>query len=128
MTLICGPEHPFGRRKRIDWHNLSKQPFVDFTTDWGSRQVTDRAFAAAGVARHIASEVNDVHTLLDLVGHGLGVAVVPGHIARKKAAKLIRLPLPTDEPSWDVTIALPANATTAAGETFLAPIRKRFGA
>ena len=99
MALICGPEHPLARRKRVDWRTLSEETFVDFTTDWGSRQVTDRAFAAAGVARHIASEVNDVHTLLDLVGHGLGVAVVPEHIARKKAGKLACLPLPRTRPA-----------------------------
>jgi DNA-binding transcriptional LysR family regulator len=128
MVLICGPDHPFTRKSRIDWRSLGEESFVDFTTDWGSRQVADRAFAAAGVARHIVSEVNDVHTLLDLVGHGLGVAVVPGHIARKKAGKLAALRLPADAPSWDVTIAVPASAVTAAGATFLAPIRKEFGA
>jgi DNA-binding transcriptional LysR family regulator len=128
MTVICGPDHPLGRRKRIDWRSVSTEPFVDFNTDWGSRRVTDRAFAVAGVARHIASEVNDVHTLLDLVEHGLGIAIVPGHIARKKAGKLACLPLPADAPRWEITVALPATATTAAGETFLAPIRERFGA
>jgi DNA-binding transcriptional LysR family regulator len=128
MTLICLPEHPLSRRKRLDWRSLAEQTYVDFNTDWGSRQVTDRAFAAAGVARHIASEVNDVHTLLDMVGHGLGVAIVPEHITRKKAAaKLASLPLPADAPCWEVMIALPATST-AAGETFLAPIRKRLGA
>jgi DNA-binding transcriptional LysR family regulator len=116
------------RRKRIDWRSLGEQRYVDFNTDWGSRQVTDRAFAAAGVARHIASEVNDVHTLIDMVVHGLGVAIVPEHITRKKtAAKLVSLPLPADAPHWEVMIALPATST-AAGETFLAPIRKRLGA
>jgi DNA-binding transcriptional LysR family regulator len=125
MVLICGPEHRFARRKRIDWRSVADEPFVDFTSDWGSRQVTDRAFAAAGVPRRIASEVNDVHTLLDLVVHGLGVAIVPGHIARKKADKLPCLHLPSDAPAWEVTIALPTNATTAAA-AFLAPIRQRF--
>jgi DNA-binding transcriptional LysR family regulator len=128
MTLICRPEHPLGRRKRADWRTLAAQSYVDFATDWGSRQVTDQAFAAAGQARHITSEVNDVHTLLDLVGHGLGVAVVPQHIAHKKAGKLNRLPLPTEAPRWDVAIALPADGTSAAAETFLAPIRRRLGA
>ena len=99
---------------------------MDFNTDWGSRQVTDRAFAGAGVTRRIASEVNDVHTLLDLVLHGLGVAVVPAHIARKKATKLACVPLPADAPSWDVTIALPTATTTAASQAFLAPVRSRF--
>lgn len=128
MTLVCRHEHALTRAKRINWQALGREAFVDFNTDWGSRQVTDRAFAAAGIARHIASEVNDVHTLLDLVEHGLGIAVVPEHIARKKAGKLASLPLPADAPTWDVTIALQASATTAAGETFLAPIRERFGA
>jgi DNA-binding transcriptional LysR family regulator len=128
MVLICRPEHPLARRERADWLALRKDSFVDFNTDWGSRQVTDRAFAAAGVTRRIASEVNDVHTLLDLVAHGLGVAVVPEHIARKKAAKLSCVPLPADAPSWDVTIVLPTAATTAASRAFLAPVRDRFDA
>lgn len=128
MTLVCRPENGLTHAKRVGWKALGCEPFVDFNTDWGSRQVTDRAFVAAGVARRIASEVNDVHTLLDLVEHGLGIAIVPQHIARKKAGKLVALPLPSDAPTWDVTIALPAGATTAAGETFLGPIRKRFDA
>ena len=128
MVLTCVPEHELGRRKRIDWKSLCDKPFVDFNTDWGSRQVTDRAFAAAGVTRHIASEVNDVHTLLDLVEHGLGIAVVPEHIARKKAGRLASLPLPVDAPTWDVTIATPVGATTTAAMTFLAPIRRQFSA
>ena len=128
MVLICRPEHPLARRKRVDWRTLCKASFVDFNADWGSRQVSDRAFAGAGMTRQIASEVNDVHTLLDLVFHGLGVAVVPEHIARKKATKLACVPLPTNAPSWDVTIALPSTTTTAAGRAFLAPVRERFDA
>ena len=128
MTLICPPGHPLASRTRVDWANLSAHPFVDFTTDWGSRQVTDRAFTAAGSARHIASEVNDVHTLLDLVRHGLGIAIVPQHITRKKAAATLEhRSLPADTPRWDVTIALPTTATTAA-ETFLTPIHRRLAA
>ena len=128
MTLICTPEHPLNHGQELAWDNLGREPFIDFTSDWGSRQVTDRAFIAAGVARHIASEVNDVHTLLDLVGHGLGIAIVPGHIARKKAGKLARVELPVNSPTWDVTIAVPTAAATAAADAFLAPIRKRFDA
>ena len=127
MVLACRPEHPLARRARVDWRNLCEESFVDFNTDWGSRQVTDKAFASAGMTRRIASEVNDVHTLLDLVLHGLGVAVVPEHIARKKTTKLASVPLPTDAPDWDITISLPA-ATTAATRAFLAPIHDRFDA
>jgi DNA-binding transcriptional LysR family regulator len=109
MMLICHPEHPLAGREQIEW-------------------TTDRGFAAAGLSRAVASEVNDVHTLLDLVGHGLGLAVVPGPIARKKAHRLSVVALPTDAPRWDVAIARPDAATTLAAAEFLAPIRKRFKA
>ncbi len=128
MVLICHPAHRLAGVRGIEWPELAKENFVDFHPDWGSRQVADQAFAAARSARHIASEVNDVHTLLDLVGRGLGVAVVPAPIARKKATKLASLPLPADAPRWDITIAVPATTATAATTTFLAPIRHRFKA
>ncbi|MCI2422351.1 LysR family transcriptional regulator [Saccharopolyspora sp. K220] len=128
MTLICHPTHRLAGTGCVDWEALTEESFVDFHPDWGSRQVTDHAFAAARISRHIASEVNDVHTLLDLVGMGLGVAIVPGPIARKKAGKLASLTLPTDAPRWDVTIAVPAGTPTAAARTFLTPIRQRFTA
>jgi DNA-binding transcriptional LysR family regulator len=70
------------------------------------------------VVARFASEVNDVHTLLDLVLHGLGVAVVPAHIARKKATRLACVPLPAGAPTWDVTIALPKAGTSAASRAF----------
>jgi DNA-binding transcriptional LysR family regulator len=45
------------------------------------RTLVDRACAAAHIERHIAFELNDVATLLDLVAHGLGVAVLPRFVA-----------------------------------------------
>ena len=42
--------------------------------------------AAVRVERRVAFEVNDVHWLLDLVGYGLGVAVVPEVFSHKKTA------------------------------------------
>jgi DNA-binding transcriptional LysR family regulator len=128
MMLICQPQHPLADQDVIDWQTLVDAVFVDFHQGWGSRRVTDRGFAAAGLARQVASEVNDVHTLLELVGRGLGVAVVPVPIARKKAGRLAAIPLPPDAPRWDVAIAVPAGATTLAADTFLAPIRRRFRA
>jgi DNA-binding transcriptional LysR family regulator len=41
----------------------------------------DRAFAAAGIERHVAFEINDLQTILDLVDAGLGVAILPRSLA-----------------------------------------------
>ena len=127
MVLICPPDHPLAGRKKVDWAALVDEKFIDFHSDWGSRQVTDRGFAGAGLSRRVASEVNDVHTLLDLVVRGLGVAVVPAPISRKKQARTLAVvPLGPQAPVWNVAIAEPLGRISLAAQTFLEPIRARF--
>ncbi len=113
MVLLCHPDHPLAGAERVGWADLGAEVFVDFHRDWGARGVTDRAFAAAGVERRVALEVNDVHTLIDLVGHGLGVAVVPRPVARKEqAAVLCALPLDGEQQIWQVSVAVPHEERT----------------
>ena len=68
------------------------------------------------MTRHVRCTVNDIHTLLDLVDRGLGVAIVPQHVAAKpQAAGLVTVRLPQDGvPSWVVS------AVTGSGPS-LAP-------
>jgi DNA-binding transcriptional LysR family regulator len=110
MVLLCHPEHRLAGGERAEWAELRGETFVDFHPDWGARRLTDRAFAAGRTDRHVALEVYDVHTLIDLVRHGLGIAVVPRPIARKpEAASLCTLPLTgAEEQTWEVSVALPA--------------------
>lgn len=83
MVLVCHPEHPLADARRVTLDQLGGESFIDFSPDWGARTITDRAFARAGIAHPVTLEVNDVHTLLALVGHGLGLALVPQRIAAK---------------------------------------------
>ncbi|MFB9833200.1 LysR family transcriptional regulator [Actinoallomurus acaciae] len=109
MMLVCHPGHPLAAREVVDWSALADEIFVDFHPDWGARQVTDRAFGAAGLARHVAVEVNDVHSLLDFVAADLGVALVPRPIAYKKNKKVVAVPLRATAPEWVVSVAVPSN-------------------
>ena len=109
MMLVCHPDHPLGAREAVDWGQLQDETFVDFHTDWGARQVTDRAFGAAGLDRQVAIEVNDVHSLLDFVAGDLGVALVPRPLAYKKNKKVRAVPLRQTAPSWVVSVAVPMN-------------------
>lgn len=108
MVLLCHRGHRLAGATEVKWTDLDGETFVDFHPEWGSRALADRVFASAGVARQVALEVNDVHTLIDLVGHGLGVAVVPRPISRKKqAAALCSAPLTPSAPPWQVSVAAP---------------------
>ncbi|MGW7056306.1 LysR family transcriptional regulator [Streptomyces sp. NPDC054887] len=94
MLLLCHPDHALGDAGEVSWHELRDEPFIDFHSDWGPRRVGDAAFAAAGVGRQVSLEVNDVHSLLELVRESLGVALVPQHFTRKpEAAGLRAVPL-----------------------------------
>jgi DNA-binding transcriptional LysR family regulator len=127
MVLLCQPDHPLAGRKRVGWAALVDETFVDFHPDWGSRQVTDRGFASLGLSRRVASEVNDVHTLLDLVVRGFGVAVVPTPLTRKPQARRLAV-VPLEGPqAWNVAVAEPDNnRTSLAAQAFLEPLRARF--
>jgi DNA-binding transcriptional LysR family regulator len=103
MTLACGPAHPLRERGSVALADLRDETFVDFYPGWLTRDVVDRALAAAGVHRRVGFEVNDVHWLLDLVGHGLGIAVVPRvFTAKTTAARFVPL---TDPPHWHLAVA-----------------------
>ncbi len=77
MALACAPDHPLARRRVVRLRDLVDERFVSLPTSWTSRLVADQAFAAAGLAHENALEVNDIDTCLELVGRGLGIAIVP---------------------------------------------------
>lgn len=109
LILLCHPGHSLADGEEARWAELKGEALVDFQSDWGVRQSTDRAFAAAGVERQVALEVNDVHSMLELVEQGLGVAVVPRHFARKPQAAGLRSVELTEGPRsiWQVSVAIP---------------------
>ncbi|WP_329454555.1 LysR family transcriptional regulator [Streptomyces sp. NBC_01497] len=114
MVLLCRPEHRLAGRDRVGWSDLGGETFVDFHADWGARRRTDQAFAGAGTERRVALEVNDVHSLIELVGHGLGVAVVPRPVALKPQAAGLRTVELTeaDACAWEVSAAVPDDRRT----------------
>ena len=110
LILLCHPGHALAGGQEARWAELKGEALVDFQLDWGVRQLTERTFAAAGIERQVALEVNDVHSMIELVEQGLGVAVVPRHFARKpQASGLCAVPLTEGpQPVWEVSVALPA--------------------
>ena len=89
MTVLCHPTHRLAiAGAAVTPDELGGEVFVDFHPDWGPRRMTDAAFAAAGVRRTVALEVNDVHELLNLVDENLGIAVVPRHFRHKRESRV----------------------------------------
>ncbi|MDX6582454.1 MAG: hypothetical protein QOI10_1638 [Solirubrobacterales bacterium] len=119
MMLACAPDNPLGERDSVGLASLRDQDFVDGYPDWGLRMASDRAFASAGIERHVAFEVNDMGTLLELVAHGLGVAIIPRSLAPLRTPlRFVRLR--GKPPRWNVTLVAPEHMElSAAGRAFL---------
>jgi DNA-binding transcriptional LysR family regulator len=105
LFALLPADHPLATRASVRWEALADEDFIDFGPSWGVRALNDAAFAARGVHRRVRCSVNDVHTLLDLVCRGLGIAVVPRHVAAKPQASQLRaLPMSSDgAPEWTVS-------------------------
>jgi DNA-binding transcriptional LysR family regulator len=111
LVLACGLEHRLAGREEVSIGDLDGEPFVDFQPDWGSRDAVDAVLGE----RRIAFEVNDVHSLLDLVTFGLGVALVPQSFS-VKTDKVQFVGLADQPPPWQtgvVTSLSPSAAATA---------------
>ena len=92
MVLACGPGHAFAGRDSLDLAECKDERFVDFHPGWITRDLTDRSLADARIERRVALEVNDVHSLLEFVGAGLGVALVPHSFTEEEDPGAIRPP------------------------------------
>jgi DNA-binding transcriptional LysR family regulator len=114
MTVLCHPSHRLATAGAVlKPDDVGGEVFVDFHPDWGPRRATDSVFAGAGVRRTVALEVNDVHSLLDLVDENLGIAAVPRHF-RHKRPSLTALPLKgTGEAEYETVALLPPERATS---------------
>ena len=121
MVLLCHPGHRLAERSEVDVAALVEEDFIDFSGDWGARRVNDQTFARADAGRRVCVEVNDVHTLLDFVHQGLGVALVPAPVSRKPHAKGLHTAslAPIDAAAWPVSVAVPAAAPPGPAATEL---------
>ena len=119
MMLICAPEHPLAKRRSVRISELGGESFIDHPTGWErAPQSTDHSPAPACGARSTAYEVGDTPSVINLVDHGLGVALLPPSIV--PPGDNIRLvPVRGSTPQWEVSIALPSNRPpTAAARAF----------
>ncbi|MFB9681566.1 LysR family transcriptional regulator [Streptosporangium vulgare] len=125
LVLACAPDHPFASREKVELPELGAERFVDFQPDWGTRDLADDVFAAAGVERRVSLEVNDVHSLLDLVTFGLGVALVPRSFA-VKTDRVRFVGLAGAVPAWE-TVTVTGDPTSAAAAALLREVHEARG-
>jgi len=104
LVLACAPTHPLAGRSAVSLAALGNEPFVDFEPQWGTRKLVDQGFRSAGIERHIAFEVSELGTMIELVRRGLGVALLPEAIVRSEIS-LALAELAEPELCWELVVA-----------------------
>jgi DNA-binding transcriptional LysR family regulator len=82
--LACCADHRLARRSSVDLAALAGEPFADMPSSWGTRMAADRAFGRAGIRRTVTFEVSDTESVVDLVRHGLAIAILPASLIRDR--------------------------------------------
>jgi DNA-binding transcriptional LysR family regulator len=77
LVLICPPDHPFSRHRRVDLNKLNGQDFVAFEKDIPSRLAIDDIFKENGIRVRVVMEFDNIETIKRSVEIGAGVSVVP---------------------------------------------------
>lgn len=97
LTVIAPPDHRLARQATVRLRALAGETFVDFQAGQGLQTVVTAVCRDAGLERHIGFRVSQMDQVLSLVGHGLGVAIVPTPIAG--ASGLARLAIAPRAPT-----------------------------
>lgn len=95
LVLAVARDDPLARRRsvRLGDQALRERDFVEYRADSALRAQIDAACAAAGLARRVSCESSTMQYLVDLVQHGLGVAVVPPMAIRDVADRITAVPI-----------------------------------
>ncbi|KAA9149536.1 LysR family transcriptional regulator [Amycolatopsis acidicola] len=116
MVLACPLGHRLTTHDSVQLEALADETFVDFRPELAARQVTDHAFTTARIPRTVRVTCNEIGSLLELVAHGLGLAIVPRPLAIATRVPIALVPLDNASLVWTVAAAtLPNGVTSDAG-------------
>jgi DNA-binding transcriptional LysR family regulator len=88
MVVALAPGHPLARRTRLRLADLQAANFIDFMSDSAMTTVIEAECARVGFQRTVTCEVQNIGALLDLVAHGLGVALLPRPVAEERSDQI----------------------------------------
>jgi DNA-binding transcriptional LysR family regulator len=128
IVLAVAARHRLADSAEIELAALSEEALVELPAGWGIRMAVDRSFAAAGVDRTIAYEVNDTATMLEFIRTGLAIGLLPASLV-ESTDDIAFVPIGDQAPQFETAIAIPANRRlSAAAWAMLETIRRHAGA
>ncbi|MBM3286720.1 MAG: LysR family transcriptional regulator [Candidatus Eisenbacteria bacterium] len=85
LVMICAPDHPLAKSKKIEISKISRSRFVAFERDVPTRRAIDRVLRQRGVPVEIVMEFDNIETIKRAVEIGAGISIVPALTIRGEA-------------------------------------------
>ncbi len=77
LVLVCGPEHPLARRRKVSLQSLAGEEFIAFERDIPTRKTIDRLLKQHKVAVTHVMEFDNIETIKRSVEAGIGLSILP---------------------------------------------------
>jgi len=87
LVLVCHPQHPLAKQKRIRMKTLSGQKFIGFQPDIPTRKALDKILKENNVDVQHVMEFANIETVKRAVEIDAGVAIVPQTTVVQEVAK-----------------------------------------
>jgi len=94
--VCCLPEHhPMATRRSVSLARLAHEPFVMFTREVAPANHDNvlAVFSQAGIHPRLVHAARQWLTVIAMVAHGLGIALVPASLARSRIHGVVFVPL-----------------------------------
>lgn len=85
LVVVCSPEHPFARKRRVSLAQLSGEEFIAFERDIPTRKTIDRIFKTHKVSVSPVMEFDNIETIKRSVEAGIGLSILPETAVAREA-------------------------------------------
>ncbi len=95
LFVALPEDHPLAKRKRLGLRDLINEPFVFIPPRWGTgfHARVSHACQEAGFTPNVIEEVEQLHTMVSLVGAGLGISIIAASVSRFRPPNVVFRPL-----------------------------------
>ncbi|MFD5316075.1 LysR family transcriptional regulator [Streptomyces sp. NPDC127098] len=118
LVAVVAPDHPLAGEPVVDLRRLADEVFADLPAGTAGRAQSDLAFAAAGLGRDVAFEVNTADYVARLVAAGLAVAMLPSAYVPQLPGGVVTVEV-SDAPARVEYVIWSRSARTPAATAFL---------
>jgi len=117
IRAVLPATHPLAGRRRLRLDELQGETFIANPASYHLRQMTETWCADAGFTPHVPVEITEFSTIRELVGRGMGLALLPHdeHTSRR----VREIPLTPNTYRRDIALAWSATAVTPVSRRLL---------